>query len=439
VTTAGVAPTAEQTSVTPAPLRVLRLAREIVVDSALGLARVGVPLLAIALTSFAAQHLLTRWAALVALKNGPAGLGILFLSITIRLVLLAISLYLAATAIRVNGESVAVIGQRLGVSPQGRTEETLGHRLKVAMVPMVILYAAWNQVNWDIHKFLSYKFAFGQELYNFDNPTQRNDFSNISFTGGAWKAYIPWAIGVWVVKLLVDRVAERLDSRPLDLVVIYLECSWVVFGWLVVSSIVSQAIAFVRTREVSSWLRQVGDWLSDVVSPLHVTFPEILSGIVSAVGTVLHVLLLQIAWPLVWVAVVGLLVGWARGERDITVGRTSTDRSVRALGGILNSSTRGIREKYYPVLTTARSMIRSGPVPVLTIAVLYAVLMVGLGWLRWAAYELAGPGGGQTIELNETIFSLLDALTVPLRACFLAACFAVVLRLQGTPDQSPYR
>jgi len=46
----------------PAPLRVLRLAREIAVDSALGLVRVGGPLLAIALTSFAAQHLLTRWA-----------------------------------------------------------------------------------------------------------------------------------------------------------------------------------------------------------------------------------------------------------------------------------------------------------------------------------------------------------------------------------------
>lgn len=424
----------------PAPLRVLRLAREIAVDSALGLVRVGGPLLAIALTSFAAQHLLTRWAASVALKNVPAGLGILFLSITIRLVLLAISLYLAARAIRINGEPVAVLGQRLSRSGDAsRTQESLGHRLKVAMVPMVILYAAWNQVNWDIHKFLRYKFALGLELYNPDNPAERNDFSNISFTGGAWKAYIPWAIGVWVIKLLVDRVAERLDSRPLDVVVIYLECSWVVFGWLVVSSMVSQALAFVRTREVSYWLRQAGDGLSDLLSPLHVTFPEVISGIVSAVDTVLHVLLVQIAWPLVWVAVVGLLVGWARGDRDITVGWSSTDRSVRALGGLLNSSTRGIREKYYPVLTTARSMIRSGPLPVLTIAVLYAVLMVVLGWLRWGVYELAGPGGGQSVGLNETIFSLLDALSVPLRACFLAACFAVVLRLQGSPDQSPYR
>jgi len=234
-------------------------------------------------------------------------------------------------------------------------------------------------------------------------------------------------------------VAERLDSRPLDVVVIYLECSWVVFGWLVVSSMVSQSLAFVRTREVSYWLRQAGDGLTDLLSPLHVTFPEVISGIVSAVDTVLHVLLVQIAWPLVWVAVVGLLVGWARGDRDITVGRSSTDRSVRALGGLLNSSTRGIREKYYPVLTTARSMIRSGPLPVLTIAVLYAVLMVVLGWLRWGVYELAGPGGGQSVGLNETIFSLLDALSVPLRACFLAACFAVVLRLHGSPDQSPYR
>jgi hypothetical protein len=422
----------------PAPLRVLRLVREIAGDTVLGLARVGVPLLAIALTSFAVQHLLTRWAATVALKNGPAGLGILFLSITIRLVLLAISLYLAATAVRINGESVAVIGQRRSLSAQGGTAESLGHRLKVAMVPMVVLYAAWNQVNWDIHKFLAAKFAVNQDLIDFDNPGQRNDFSNISFTGGAWKVYIPWTIGVWVVKLLIDRVAERLDSRSLDLVVIYLECSWIVFGWLVVSSLVSQALAFLRTRQISYWLRQMGDWLSNLVAPLQVTFPEIVSAVVSAVGTVLHVLLVQIAWPMVWVAVVGLLVGWARGDRDINVGRSSAARSVRALGGLLNSSTRGIREKYYPVLTTARSMFRAGPLPVLTIVVLYAVLMLILGWLRWGAYELVGPGR-QSIQLGETIFSLLDALTVPLRACFLAACFAVVLRLQGTPDQSPYR
>ena len=417
MTTAGVA--AAQTrqrqwwTATSPPGQVLRTTRELGVDTGLALLRVGLPLLA------------------VALDNGPAGLGLLFLSITLRLVLLAVSLFLAAGAVRIDGESLVDIATRLGRESGGPGEESFGERLKVAMVPMVILYAAWNLVNWDIHLFMYDKYAFGLDRIDVNaGGPQQTDFSNISFSGGAWKAYIPWAIGCWLVKLAVDRLAERYDSRPLDVVVIFLEVSWVVFGWLVVSSVVAQAVAYVRTREVSVWLRDVGDALTVVLRPLRVTFPELLSSVVSMVGSALHVVLLQIVWPLFWVAVVGLLVGWATGDRDLTVGRGSGDRSVRALGGVLNSTTRGLREKYYPVLTTTWTLLRSGPLPALTIAVLYSVLMLAFGWLRWAGFELAGPGGASSNRFNETLFSLFDALTVPIRACFLAAAFGVVLRLE---------
>lgn len=435
MTTAGVASSEarERPWWSPAspPRQVLRTSREIVIDTGRALLRVGPLLLAIALVTFVAQYLLTGWAAMVALDHGPAGLGLLFLSITLRLVLLAVSLFLAAGAVRIDGESLVDVGMRQGRERGGSGLESFGHRLKLAMVPMVVLYAAWNLVNWDIHLFMADKYLFGLDRIDVDaTGPQQTDFSNISFSGGAWKAYIPWAIGCWLVKLAVDRVAERYDSRPLDLVVIFLEVSWVVFGWLVVSSVLAQAVAFFRTREISLWLRDAGDAVSVVLRPLHVTFPELLSSVVSVVSSALHVVLVQIIRPLFWVAVVGLLVGWASGDRDLTARLRGGDRSVRALGGVLNSSTRGLREKYYPVMTTTWTMLRSGPLPALTITVLYAVLMLGLGWLRWAGAELAGPGGPSSTRPNETLFSLLDALTVPVRACFLAAAFAVVLRLE---------
>ncbi len=41
------------------------------------------------------------------------------------------------------------------------------------------------------------------------------------------------------------------------------------------------------------------------------------------------------------------------------------------------------------------------------------------------------PHGVASVPFQETVASALDALVLPLRACFLAGCLAVVLRLQA--------
>lgn len=69
-----------------------------------------------------------------------------------------ITIFLAASAVRIDGEPLTSIGPRLGRGG-GVEQEGFEHRLKFAMVPMVILYAAWNLVNWDLHKFMCAKFS----------------------------------------------------------------------------------------------------------------------------------------------------------------------------------------------------------------------------------------------------------------------------------------
>lgn len=430
-----VRPPAEQPSSTPAPLRVLLLARDIGTDTVLALARAAVPLFALALTSFAAQHLLTRWAASVAFDNGPLGLSILFVSVATRLVLLALAIYVAAGAVRLGGEPLTAVAARLTTRDARDRPDTFAGQVKVAIVPMVILYAAWNQVNWDIHKFLLAKYAVFQDRYDFDNPDAVRDASNINFKEG-WKTYIPMAIGIWLVKVVVDKATERLNWRLLDFGIVVLECSWIVLGWLVLSPLVSQGLALLRTREVAVWVREGSERARDLV---HIDIPDILGAGWALVWHVLNVISVQIVWPVVWVAVVGLLVGWTQGDLEITVGRDDARRTVRTLGGLLNTTTRGIREKYAPVASVARSLLRSGPFPLLTIAVLYAALMFAMGWFRWGVLNTIDPAGDGGQAFYDTVTSLLDAVVVPVRVCFLAACFAVVLRLQTDGRYSPYR
>jgi len=418
-----------------APLRVVSLARDIVTDTVLALVRAAVPLFTLALTSFAAQHLLTRWAASVAFDNGPWGLAILFVSIATRLVLLALAIYVAAGAVRIGGEPLTVVAGRLSTRDLADRPDTFAGQVKMAIVPMIILYAAWNQVNWDIHKFLLAKYAVFQDRFDFNNPDAVRDASNINFKEG-WKTYIPMAIGIWLVKVVVDKATEKLNWRLLDFGIVVLECSWIVLGWLVLSPLLSQALALLRTRQVAVWVREGAERARDL---LHVDIPDVLGTAGAVVWHVLNVISVQIVWPVVWVAVVGLLVGWTQGDPEITVGRDDARPSVRTLSGLLNTTTRGIREKYAPVVSVARSLLRSGPLPLLTIAVLYAALMFAMGWLRWGVLNTIDPAGDGGQAFYDTVTSLLDAVVVPVRVCFLAACFAVVLRLQTDGRYSPYR
>lgn len=410
-------------------VRAGREARQLLRDTGEGLLRAGVPLLGIALTSFAAQHLLTRLAASIAPDNGPLGLAVLVLAITVRLVLLGLGIYVAAGAIRVDGRSVLLAGADLGHAEEGPREgqEGFGGLMKVAIVPMVVLYAAWNQVNWDIHKFMLAFYYEVQDRYDWDQPDKVVNFSNIDFQSGGWKSYIPYAIGIWVLKLVVDRIAERVRHTALDLVVIALECGWIVLAWLVVSPIVGFVGGWLRTRVLwVDWIGGAGRRLGEL---LHLDLPDLVSRAASWLWQLLVTVSTEIVWPLVWVALVGLLVGWVRADTEISVGRQHARRSVRMLGRVLSSSTAGIREKFYPVVSLARAIWRAGPIPVLVIAVLHALLMWVFGLIRTVVLVKAVPEPMQGPYFYDAWISLVDAALTPVRTCFVVAAFALVLRL----------
>lgn len=426
-----------------APLRVLAISGRILAAAGRGLLRCWWLLLGIAALSFVLHHLLIDLGARVAMDNGPAGMALLVLAIAIRLILIAVMVIVAARHITFGGRPLVTVDllgftQDPNRNPAGDEPRLRTHLETVvsALGPLVLLYAGWQLINHDLHQFLVRLFDNSMSSWE---PTNN---SNINFDQG-WKAYIGWAIGVWLVKIILERLRRWSGRRLLDIVIVYAEVGWIVLAWLVVTSIVGRVRSWWRSREVVSWWRQAVDLLTGALAPLDIDLPAVISIAAAGIAAALSVLFFQLAQPLIWVAVVGLVLGWGRSESSLLRGsrleepvrQRWSSTSVRRRFA-LDASTRGLREKYVPVLAVLRLVWRSGPLPVLTIGALYAVGGLIEGWIGVGVDSIIDPSGELGATAAETLQRCLRFLLEPLRICFLVATFAEVLRLRTEAPRS---
>lgn len=426
----------EATDTWRAPRRVLTILTSLARDGGLVLWRAGLPILTISLLAFLAHGWLIDRAARLAMDNGPLGLAVLIGAITVRLSALAWCLWLAADALQIDGRPLTQIRAQPDTDPaaqpvprrrgRGRRPVTgLADGLRLVMAPMVIVYAAWNLLEWDIHSFLVAK----QELVTdaILGTGVNTDQSNIAFASGGWKTYIPWAIGCWLVKVAIDRINARRDWRLLDVVIVYLECAWVILAWLVVTPSLVVARDWLRTRTLTDWWESAMGALSGISLPWDLSLPDLISSAWAALWTVVGQTSAHVLWPLLWLALIGLVVGWVTlGE--ITVGRTSGRGSIRNLSRVLDTSTRGLQEKWQPIWQVCVKVLRLGVVPLLTIALAYAALMVAAVWLRLALLEVAPLVMSTSPVLSDFVLRLSQALVDPLRIALLTGAFAFVVR-----------
>lgn len=421
-----------------APLQVLDFAGRVLADTGRGMIRCWWQLLGLAALSFVLHHLLIDLGAQVAIDNGPAGMALLVLAIAVRLVLIAVMVLVAASHIQVRGRPLVSLDlARFVLDPDEVEPTTEPPRLRehlttfvTALGPLVLLYAGWQLVNDDLHQFLVRLFDI-----SLGTPEGTNN-SNINFNEG-WKSYIAWAVGIWVVKIILEQLRRWTGRRLLDLLIVYAEVAWIVLAWLVVTSIIGRARSWWREREVVSWWRQAIDYLTTIVPP-DLDLPAVINTAAAAIGGVLSLLFFQLAQPIVWVAVVGLVLGWGLTESSLVQG-SRIEKSVQrrwsdATGRqrfALDAATRGLREKYVPVLAMLRLMWRSGPLPVLTIAALYALGGLLGQWLQAGVSTLVNPHGDVGGMAAETVERCVRFLLEPVRVCFLVATFAGVLGLRA--------
>ena len=415
---------------------VLGMTRRILGGTLRGLAACWWVLLGLAAFSFTAHHLLVDVAARVAVHNGPAGMALLVLAITVRLVMIAVMVLVAARHITVNGRPLVamdVAGFITGRdSSEERGEPTWRDYLDafmIALVPLALLYAGWQLVNDDLHQFLVR--LFGNTLAQ---PDMEND-SNIDFNEG-WKTYVPWAAGSWVLKVILEKLRDRTGRRAFDLPIVYTEVAWVVLTWLVLTSILGRIGKWWSSREVVHWWRESMDWLSAHL-PL-IDLPEVIDRVAATLGDLVSVLSFQLVMPMIWIAVAGLVLGWGLHESTIVKGSRLQESAERRWTGasnrnryLLDLSTRELREKYLPLIAMLRLVWRSGLLPILAIATLYGIGSVLGAWVETGAGSLADPQGEISGMAIATVERCAHFLLEPIRVCFLVATFAEILRLRA--------
>lgn len=404
-------------------------------DTVAILLRVGPILLAISLGVFAAHSLLVRWAAETAIDNGPLGLAILIVAVALRLTFMAVGLWIAAGVLRFDGNRMTELASTLARTTDGSHGDHGSHgagnvadAVRLVMAPMVIVYAAWNLIDWDIHTFLVEKSSKVSELIWTTEQRGREiefDNSNISFADGGWKTYIPWAIGLFVLKLLIDQVYRRTRWAALDIVIVYCECGWVVLGWLVLAQWWFALKDWFLSRTVTMWYREGMDRI-EALGPPFAQLPEAIREWFQWVEEVAKLVGNHIMWPIIWVTLVGVIIGWVRV--DDRPADTTAGRATRSLRFVLDTSTRGIRDKWIPLWHTAREVVHAGIVPMLTVAVAYALLMYGSMALRELVILMLpndwfGPSTSYDLVLRFT-----EAVILPVRTAFLVAAFALVVR-----------
>lgn len=420
-----------------APRRALKVATSLLHDTGSVLWRAGVPMLTLSLLSFVVHGQLTEWAAQVSVRNGPAGLALLIAAVTVRLSLLAMALWFAARALLLDGVPLPRAVHRLNgspstasgtaQSPEDRAGATLADAVRLAIAPMVIVYSAWSLIDWDVHSFLVAKVAISlQEIVSTGSDS---DASNLNFADGGWQTYIPWAIGLYALKLAIEALYRRWRQPFLDVAIVFCECGWVVLGWLVIAPAIFETKLWLSTRVVGHWWHDTHTWLSGIDLPFHLDLADIITTPLSWLADPLGIVVTSLLWPVVWISLIGVIVGWIDAESDINAGRNSAARSVRILNRVLNTSTRGLREKWQPLWAVFRHVLSTGVVPILTIGLGYGLLMWLAAWLRVLMSRLLP---AQQLERNPEIYDLFqratEALVTPVRLAFLVAAFAVVVR-----------
>ena len=415
-----------------APGFVTGMTRRILAGTWRALASMGPLLVGVAGITFALHHLTIVLGSRVAIANGPAGLGLLALAITIRLAAVAVMVLIAARALDID---LNVIARALGMpaAAEESTDRPLSNTLDTvvaALGPMVLLYAGWQLVNADLHQFLVGKFAASSDSNFVDN-------SNIGFSGGGWQTYIGWAVGIWVAKVALQRLGRVILHRSLSVVVMFLETSWIVLAWLVVTSVVARIDTWARSRQLATWWRDLVGLIGDALAPLAIELPAVLSAAGRLLAELVQILLFALAQPLVWVAVVGLVLGWGASEASLL----SADHRRRAVERWAPRSghgrravamlTSGWRDKWVPVLAALRLLWRSGPLPLLTIAALYAVGTFLGSWAEHLVTSVVDSDGLLFTESREMVGRLTAFVLEPVRVCFLVAAFAEILRLRA--------
>jgi hypothetical protein len=248
----------------------------------------------------------------------------------------------------------------------------------------------------------------------------------------------PWTIAV-VILALVGRGAWKRWQASLpswtSVPATYLEALWVFLAAYFIGEALGQVTGWIDSRQAIAWLADAREWVGGWFAPLGWVWDAVL-WLGGQAGTILLV-------PLAWLTVAGVIYGQAvspqgvqwRGELA-TRARTRYGVVPQRLRRRLNDIGAGLGSRFRPIWRAIVLMWRSGPILIGGYVLLYALLLLGEGWLRIAITRTVGPNDFDTfwLVLGPLPLMLVPLVIEPLRTVLVAGAYdATIGALIGAP------
>lgn len=400
-----------------------------------------VPLTTLALVGWALQAAAVEVATL--LGGQHPWLSILVFSLGVMLNVTALALMLHILEPRLWQLSALRRGERW-LRPDARVPARLGglqggdltgaRVVALALGPFLAVYALWGLVDDQLRNlFTSNVVTHGG--YNVDEWSV-----NLS----RWQGYLTIAVIAWALKVVAERVSERLDLHWPAVIAVLADGIFVFTSTLALVRIASDATAWLTERVAWRWVttgwREFVSVLPDLRLPFDLTLPAV---VVAAAAwfwqTLLPTIGENLLLPLMWLALAAVVFGWREITEFEAPARLRHSRllTVRRMASL---ATIDLREKYLPLLRVLGLALRSGPRFVGAYLVLATLVAVGRDAFAYLETTLLGPLPIDLAVLTSPFSELLEvALWTPIAMCVYAAGFDRSLRAVTTPAAVPER
>jgi hypothetical protein len=333
-------------------------------------------------------------------------------------------------------------------------DTSLSRLVAITLLPFLAMYAAFGQVAEAANRLVTQQ----RVRYGFlsDQQTVLGDLYDLATRHLSW--LVALLAGIYVLRRLLDFVAERTGLRILDLLAVLVESFFMLLVIVGGIRVLQTFQAWMEGRAVMQWLAEIKDAVAGLLAIFAIDLPEILTRVASFLSEQIWPVLVDVvAQPMLWLAVAALVFGsrvlslaelWRKGQAyaaripgATAFARYREKKAFRRLGppprGIRLAAARfqeaffgDIDDKYLPALHALRLVFRAGPLFLGSYIFVYTLVIIAQNYIDRGVNWLLGGHEAMFWVRWEPLFALLqDALTEPIRLCLLAVAFRRCLEL----------
>jgi hypothetical protein len=335
-------------------------------------------------------------------------------------------------------------------------DTSLGRLLAITLLPFLGMYAAFGQVAEAAGRLVTQQWV----RYGFlsDQTTVLGALYDLATRHLSW--LVALLVGIYVLRRLLDFVAERTGLRILGLLVVLIESFFLLLVVVGGIRVFHTFQGWLRNRAVLQWIAELEAAVADFLAIFAIDLPEIVTRVSAFLAQqVWPVIVDVIAQPMLWLAVAALVFGsrvlslaelWHKGQPyaaripgATAFARYREKRDFRRLGppprGIRLAAARvreaffgDIDDKYLPALHALRLVFRAGPLFLGSYIFVYTLVIIAQNWIERGMHWVVGGHEGPFWVRWEPVFDLIPAALIePIRLCLLAVAFRRCLELFG--------